>query len=256
MSLPIGAIPVLDRGYVHLIGITHDVDHTESGDVLLTPTTEVRAVADARVSTAKTAKVFGPSEQRTLEFLLREEHTSPFRGQVVTIEVKAPLFVARQWWKYCIGHEHDESVTRDPFLGWNEMSRRYVESEPEFYIPQVWRMAPERRSQGSGGAHSESKDFEEGMRISVGVNLECYRLALQQGVCAEQARLFLPAYAMYTSWRWTSSLQGVCHFLKQRLAHDAQSEIRDYAEAVKRITIPVWPRTIEAMGTPKSGGKS
>lgn len=252
-TLPLGAIPVLDKGYVKLVGITHDVEYAKSGEVILTPTSEVRAVADARVSTAKTAKTFGPSERRTLDFLLREEHTSPFRGQVVTIEVKAPLFVARQWWKYCVGHDHDEGGARDPFLGWNEESRRYVESEPEFYIPKVWRTAPERRSQGSGGAlpkgHSDLWAHE--MQVSVEANVERYHLALKEGVCAEQARLFLPAYALYTSWRWTSSLQGVCHFLRQRLAHGAQSEIRQYAEAVKQITIPVWPRTIGAMGTPK-----
>jgi thymidylate synthase (FAD) len=254
-TLPLGAIPVLDKGYVRLVGITHDVEYTESGEIVLTPTTEVRAVADARVSTAKTARTFGPSEQRTLDFLLREDHTSPFRGQVVTIEVKAPLFVARQWWKYCIGHEHDESASRDPFLGWNEESRRYVESEPEFYIPQVWRTAPERRSQGSGGKHEDSDDYREELGVSVEANVERYHWALKTGVCAEQARLFLPAYALYTSWRWTSSLQGICHFLSQRLAHDAQSEIREYAEAIKQITVPVWPRTIEAMGTPKDGGE-
>jgi thymidylate synthase (FAD) len=255
-TMPLGAIPVLDKGYVRLVGITNDVEYTESGGIVLTPTTEVRAVADARVSTAKTAKVFGPSEQRTLDFLLREDHTSPFRGQVVTIEVKAPLFVARQWWKYVVGHEHDESATRDPFLSWNEESRRYVESEPEFYIPQVWRTAPERRSQGSGGKHEDSDDYKCRMIEHVYDGVDQYKWALNEGVCAEQARLFLPAYALYTSWRWTSSLQGVCHFLRQRLAHDAQSEIREYAEAIKQITVPVWPRTIEVMGIPKDGGKA
>jgi thymidylate synthase (FAD) len=251
MSIPHGAIPVLDKGYVLLTRFPCDVHYSEEGIASLTPCSELGVVADARVSTARAAEEFGAAEARTLGFLLREGHTSPFRGQVIQLEVKAPLFVARQWHRYVVGHEHDESMTPDPFLAWNETSRRYVETEPEFYIPDVWRTAPERRSQGSGGEHQFSSDFVDEFEVSIQANVERYQWALKCGVCAEQARLFLPAYAMYTTWRWTCSLQGLCHFLSQRLAHDAQSEIRQYAEAVKRITLPHWAQTIEMMGAPK-----
>ena len=242
-------INVLDKGYVQLKRVSADIDLDGSAE--LTPVSDLDAVSDARVSTARDAITFGPHERRTLGFLLSEEHTSPFRGTVVTIEVKAPLFVARQWWKYCIGHEHDETFTRDPFLGWNELSRRYVDEEPEFYIPDEWRCAPERRSQGSGGRHEHSKVFGCMMAVTARDGISAYKSALEEGLCAEQARLFLPAYAMYTTWRWTSSLQGVCHFLKQRLAHDAQSEIRQYANAIKELTVPIFPITIERMSATK-----
>lgn len=154
--------------------------------------------------------------------------------------------------KYLVGHEHDESQYRDPFLQWNEESRRYVEQEPEFYIPEKWRKAPERRSQGSGTEHEDSRHFATAMEVSVAQGVRRYEESLDAGVCAEQARLFLPAYAMYTSWRWTGSLQGICHFLSQRRSHDAQSEIRDYATVVRDIVQQVWPETVAVLGAPKA----
>lgn len=154
--------------------------------------------------------------------------------------------------KYLVGHEHDESAYRDPFLQWNEESRRYVEQEPEFYIPEKWRCAPERRSQGSGGIHSQSYSASVKLREHAHDSVRYYENTLEEGICAEQARLFLPAYAMYTSWRWTGSLQGICHFLSQRLSHDAQSEIREYAAAVRDIVQQVWPETVAVLGAPKA----
>ena len=244
-------INVLDKGYVQLKRVSADIDL--EGSAGLTPVSDLDAVSDARVSTARDAITFGPHEKRTLGFLLKEEHTSPFRGTVVTIEVKAPLFVARQMWKYCIGHEHDETFTRDPFLSWSELSRRYVDEEPEFYIPDEWRTAPERRSQGSGPSFDRTTSdlWSHELAVHAEMGMHMYKEALRKDVCAEQARLFLPAYAMYTTWRWTSSLQGVCHFLKQRLAHDAQTEIRQYANAVKELTVPIFPITIERMSATK-----
>jgi len=251
-NIPFGATQVLDKGYVKLVALTHDVTYREDGTVDLSATTELRAVADARVSTAKSATTLDAGAKRTLGFLLREEHTSPFRGQVATFEVKAPLFVARQWHRYIIGHEHDETGSGDSFYAINESSRRYVESEPEFYIPEKWRKAPERRSQGSGTEHEDSVGLAAEMLAVVRGGVQSYELALRDGVCAEQARLFLPAYAMYTSWRWTGSLQGICHFLSQRLSHDAQSEIREYAAAVRDIVQQVWPETVAVLGAPKA----
>ena len=251
VSIPTGASPVLDLGYVLLTRMTHDIEYdledaSDGISMTMTPSDEVGIVADARVSTGKTAKTYGRSEQRTLEFLLREDHTSPFRGQVIQFEIKAPLFVARQWWKYIIGSDHNESISRDPFLSWNEMSRRYVETAPEFYIPYSWRSAPERRAQGSGGdTPTTTQDWANyNMESSIGEGMERYHNALAYGICAEQARLYLPAYAMYTTWRWTVSLQGLCHFLKQRLDSTAQSEIQEYARAIKSLSLPIWPITI------------
>ena len=78
--------------------------------------------------------------------------------------------------------------------------------------------------------------------ISYGESM--YEQALGRGVCAEQARLFLPAYGMYVRYYWTASLQSVAHFLQQRLAHDSQVEIQEYAKAVKELAEPHFPVSI------------
>ena len=254
-NIPVGAIPVLDKGYVLLVGFSHYVNHSEDGTINLSPTDDLRAVADARVSTDKTATTFGPSEQRTLNFLLKEGHTSPFRGQVMTVEIKAPLFVARQFWKYCTGHHHDESpIGHDTFLNFSEVSRRYVDDTPEFYIPEYFRLAPERRSQGSIDEPAPfSRLFRESLKSRVLDGLADYKEAIGEGICAEQARLFLPAYAMYTKWRWTMSLQGFCHMESQRLPHDAQKETREYAKAIFDLGLPIWPIAVEKMVKVKEG---
>lgn len=221
--------PVLDHGYVRL------VDHMGS---------DLTVVNAAKVSFDKEAAVFGPREERLLSFLGREGHFSPFRHAMLSFEVYAPLMVARQWWKYVVGSDHTME-------GWNESSRRYVTEEPTFYAiePTAWRAAPESRKQGSG----EPLPAEVGQRLSAELaahytrSLEGYEAALAAGVAVEQARVFLPAYALYVRWRWTASLQAVGHFLAQRLADDAQREIAAYAAAVRELTAPHFPQALAAL---------
>lgn len=220
-------IPVLDHGYVRL------VDHM--GDDL--------AVAnDAKVSFDKEATELRAQEERLIAFLGREGHTSPFRHQIVKFEVYAPLMVARQWWKYSVGSDH----TMD---AWNESSRRYITEEPTFYLPSDWRGAPVNRKQGSGA----TLDAEDSLRWQASLDrvitdgLARYNMAIEAGVAPEQARLFLPAYAMYVRWRWTASLQSVSHFLNQRLADDAQHEISLYAQAVQELVDPLFPNALKAL---------
>jgi thymidylate synthase (FAD) len=163
---------------------------------------------------------------------------------VLSFEVYAPLMVARQWWKYVVGSDH----TMD---GWNESSRRYVTEEPTFYAiaPTAWRSAPASRKQGSG----EPLPAAVGRRLSTELadhytrSLERYEAALEAGVAVEQARVFLPAYALYVRWRWTASLQAVGHFLAQRLADDAQREIAAYATAVRELAEARFPHALAAM---------
>lgn len=222
-------IAVLDKGYVRL------VDFMGS---------DLSVVNAARASFAKESKEFGEKDERLLDFLMREEHTSPLRHCFVTFEVKAPLFVARQWWRYIVSSAHTESTP-----GWSEASRRYITMEPEFYVPDIWRKAPENRKQGSGGViNDEVLNTELGQRLQriIDAGLEAYEFALEAGVAPEQARLFLPAYGMYTIWRWSCSLQSVLHFLSQRLADDAQWEIRQYAEVVLHFVEKLFPITTQA----------
>ena len=247
-------IPVLDKGHVQLKRISCEIVQVadEEGDerVEFVPCSDLFVVNDAKVSTARESAEWGKGEQRLIGFLGREDHTSPFRGAVMTFNIKAPLFVARQLFKYAVGTDHDESMAqRNPFFSWNEESRRYVDDEPEFYVPKVneWRNAPETRRQGSGeGVNKYGGVFTAMMLSSVREGFNRYQEALDAGVAPEQARLFLPAYAMYTNWVMTTSLQGLCHILEQRLPHDAQSETRQYAEALKTIGESLYPNAIKA----------
>jgi thymidylate synthase (FAD) len=149
--------------------------------------------------------------------------------------------VARQHWKYVVGSDH----TMD---AWNESSRRYITEEPAFYIPKEdeWRSAPENSKQGSGKLlpSSEFGGLTSELELYIAEGERLYNEAIADGVCAEQARLFLPAYGMYVRYYWTASLQSVAHFLQQRLAHDSQVEIQEYAKAVKSLAEPHFPVSI------------
>lgn len=222
-------IPVLDHGYVRLVDAMGD---------------DLTVVNAAKVSFDKQAARFGPAEERLLAFLGREGHTSPFRHAILSFEIRAPLMVARQWWKYVVGSDHTMEA-------WNESSRRYVTEEPTFHAiePDGWRSAPENRKQGSGGP----LPAEVGERLSADLathyarSLELYEAAIAAGAAVEQARVFLPAYAMYVRWRWTASLQAVGHFLEQRLADDAQREIAAYAGAVRTLASARFPHALAAL---------
>lgn len=220
-------IKVLDKGYVRLIDVL--------GNDL--------AVANAaRVSYDKESKEMSERDARLINFLWKENHTSPFRHAAVTFEVYAPLMVARQWWKYAVASSHVDDQN-----GWNESSRRYITEKEEFYIPEPdqWRSKPENSKQGSGKPISEidGKEFTDLLKYFVETSEFAYKKALELNIAPEQARLFLPAYGMYVRWRWTISLHGILNFLAQRLEHDAQYEIRDYAIAVRDLIKVYFPHT-------------
>lgn len=216
---------VLDKGYVRLI------DHMGS---------DLTVVNSARVSYMKESSELTTQDKRLIKFLAENDHMSPFRHAIVQFEVYAPLMVARQWWKYVVGSDH----TMD---GWNESSRRYITETPEFYIPEhdQWRSAPENSKQGSGEpVDSELGGFmTETLMEYVKVGVDFYEEAMKHGVCAEQARLFLPAYGMYVRWYWTGSLQSVAHLLNQRLAHDSQKEFQLFAGAIWQLVKDLFPES-------------
>lgn len=223
-------ISVLDHGYVRLISnLGSDID----------------VVNAARVSFDKEVSSLGDKDVNLINFLVREKHDSTLRHCVLSFEVYAPLMVARQWYKHSVASTH-----LDDQLGWNESSRRYITEKEEFYIPHVneWRSAPDNRKQGSG----EPVDSEIGakylqrLRASVERGISDYKQALADGIAPEQARLLLPAYAMYVRWRWTVSLNAVLHFLSLRLGHGAQYEIIEYANAVNEFVQQHYPVTARA----------
>lgn len=222
---------VLDKGYVRLVDTLGD---------------DLSIVNAARVSYDKEVNEFGAKDAKLIKFLLKEGHTSPFRHAAMTFEIYAPLFVARQWWKYAVASTHIDDQN-----GWNESSRRYITEEAEFYVPSAsaWRSKPENSKQGSGEAVHSSVGFYYTNKlkdiIAFGENM--YEEAMKDNIAPEIARLFLPAYGMYVRWRWTVSLQGILTFLDQRLEHDAQKEIQDYAIAVKDLASEAFPETFKTL---------
>jgi len=220
-------INVLDKGYVRLVDYMGD------------DTTVVNA---ARVSYDKQTDELRDKDKYLIKFLAREGHTSPFRHATLQFEVYAPLMVARQWWKYVVGSDH----TMD---AWNESSRRYVTEKPEFYIPSEWRSAPENSKQGSGEpvSHTLQESAQEALEDVIKQGINNYNYLINNGVCAEQARLFLPAYGMYVRWYWTASLQSVAHFITQRLGYDAQKEIQEYAKAIYELAKEKFPVSLREL---------
>ena len=228
-------IKVLDNGYVRLV------------DTLGSDLTIANA---ARVSYAKESSELTDRDKKLIKFLASENHTSPFRHAMLQFEVYAPLMVARQWWKYIVGSAHQEGIG-DSLTGWNESSRRYITEEPIFYIPEKdeWREKPENSKQGSGNPIEWELGEKHTNRLmeTVDLGLKYYEEAMADGVCAEQARLFLPAYGMYVRWYWTASLQSVAHFINQRIQHGAQKEIQEYAKAILTLATEKFPVTLKAI---------
>lgn len=229
--MSVDIIKVQNNGYVRLVDVMGS---------------DLTIVNSARVSYDRQSETLTDKDIRLIRFLAREGHTSPFRHCMMQFEIYAPLMVARQWWKYIIGSAHQDNM-----VAWNESSRRYVTEEPEFYVPEVseWRLKAESSKQGSGdplflydakGASLATGALKEHIKRGV----EAYDKAMEMGICPEQARLFLPAYALMVRWYWTGSLLGVCHFLSQRLADDAQREIQQYARAVRTFAVRAFPESV------------
>jgi len=215
-------IPVLDRGFVQLI------DHMGS---------DLSVVNAARVSFGKRKETFEDGDEKLVRYLASHEHTSPFRHTAITLHVKAPIFVFRQWMKHRIGSE------------FNEISGRYVEfPEDEFYVPQVFRRQAKVNKQGSEGeidAPDRTRALETYLAACRG-SVAQYKELIALGVCKEQARCVLPL-GLYSEVYWTVSLQAVAHFIHLRTDSHAQWEIQQYAHAVRRVVEELFPVGLKAL---------
>lgn len=232
-------VNVLDKGYVRM----------KKGWVM--GYGDIEIVNDARTSFNKEVKDLKESDYRLINFLGKHKHTSCFRGTACKLEMYAPLMTARQLWKYIIGSQHDEGKYQDQFTNWNESSRRYITESIEYYLPESsqWRSVPESRKQGSGDLIEEKIGEELTQRLlsRQEQSIKDYEWAMSQGVCAEQARLFLNAYGLYVRWRWTASLQSICHMINQRVKKDSQYEVQPYAIATYQIIKHFWENGLEAL---------
>ena len=183
---------------------------------------DLSVVNAARVSFGKKSvfegRVGGPNvlserDTKLVHYLAKHKHISPFGHAFASFHVKAPIFVARQ-------------LVKHKFLRWNEISRRYVDEEPEFYVPDVWRGRSADKKQGSEGV------------VDVGdwgdTNWACliaYNDLLGHGVAPEQARMVLPQSTM-TEWYWSGSLDAFAAMCKLRCASDTQYESRIVADQI------------------------
>ena len=176
-------------------------------------------------------KVLKNRDSGLLSFLSRNDHWTPFGHCMVTLRLKMPFFVAREWFRHEVGFVR------------NEMSRRYVTDEPEFYQPSKWRAAAEGVKQGSSDQIVMDNSICESIAdSSSNESLSDYKYLLDRGVAPEQARMVLPMNT-YTEFYETGSLYAYARLCRQRLPSDAQQEIRSYAKAVSRHMAYLFPHS-------------
>jgi thymidylate synthase (FAD) len=169
-------------------------------------------------------------DAKLINYLAKHKHISPFGHAFASFHVKAPIFVARQ-------------LVKHKFLRWNEISRRYVDDEPEFYVPDVWRGRAENVKQGSFGTVKLPADLVGNMAKSA---KEDYQYLLDIGICPEQARMVLPQSLM-TEWYWSGSLDAFADMCRLRCAPDTQYETRLVADDISKKMSELFPVSWSAL---------
>ena len=160
-------------------------------------------------------------DRKLIQYLAKHKHISPFGHCFASFHIKAPVFVARQ-------------LVKHKFLRWNEISRRYVDSEPEFYVPATYRGRSLDKKQGSAGKVTVSDNgFNE-------IAMTEYEYLLDLGVCPEQARMVLPQ-SMMTEWYWSGSLDAFADMCKLRCAPDTQAETAEVANKISTQMHKLFP---------------
>ena len=178
------------------------------------------------------------ADARLVKYLARHDHWSPFAHTSVQFRVQAPIFVARQLVKHQVGGV------------WNEVSRRYVDSEPEFYIPAEWRGRPDGSvKQGSGEAVSYQSMVETVVKKTTAEALATYNDMIYGGIAPEMARMVLPQNTM-TEWYWTGSLMFWARVCRQRLDVHAQAESRQVALLVSQHMRKLFPVSWDVLMNP------
>ena len=216
--------------------------------------TDLTVANAARVSFGKKSEMeddpWGPpvlkaKDDKLIRYLAKHKHISPFGHCFASFHVKAPVFVARQ-------------LVKHKFLRWNEISRRYVDDEPEFYVPEAWRGRSADKKQGSDGVvelhpmtfvvdpNEDNQELNE-------ASLDVYNYMLQQGVAPEQARMVLPQ-SMMTEWYWSGSLDAFADMCNLRCKPDTQAETRFVADAISEEMEKLFPVSWEALTKEKDDG--
>ena len=204
---------------------------------------DLRVVNAARVSFDKESKIFTyvkthprSSDEGLLRYLAKHNHWTPFSHPMITLRETVPIFVARQRFKHIVGFTY------------NEVSRRYVDDAPEFYVPEVWRSKPEGSiKQGSGDAVHDSDGLNQNCYAPLMQHcLKIYNNPIDSGIAPEMARMVLPQ-SMMTSYYVTGSLAAFARAYKQRSDSHAQKEIQDLAAHWDNLIRPLFPQSWSAL---------
>lgn len=213
-------VKVLDKGFVRLV------------DAMGSDCTVVNA---ARISFGKSVTEISEKDVKLIGYLAKHGHWTPFAHPQITLHIKMPIFVARQYMKSNVG------------VVYNEVSRRYVDEEPEFYEDFDWRKRPEGSvKQGSGSTIDNGIDCHRLNSIVGTVTMEAYKDLLNLGVAPEMARMVLPV-SMYTEVWATMSLMAAARIVGLRKDAHAQLEIQRYAEAMDALIAPRFPHSWSAL---------
>jgi thymidylate synthase (FAD) len=172
-------------------------------------------------------------DEKLIYYLAKHQHLSPFGHCFASFRITAPIFVARQ----LVKHE---------YLRMNEVSRRYVQSDPVLYEPKEWRGQSKDKKQGSSGVVDLNVFTQQQLQISARESIASYNMLLKAGVAAEQARMVLPQSLM-TSWYWSGSMDSFSNMCKLRCAPDSQYETRLVANKIDEIMSQLYPVSWEAL---------
>ena len=207
---------------------------------------DLSVVNAARVSFGKKSKLvctnlvlgtydMSKGDKKLVKYLAKHKHISPFGHAFASFHVKAPIFVARQ-------------LVKHKFLRWNEISRRYVSDNVEFYYPDTYRQASDDKKQGSGDTVSDvvGNLGIEKVTAASAKGLITYQELLDVGVCEEQARMVLPQNTM-TEWYWSGSLDAFADMCRLRCKPDTQAETRVVADQINTIMQPLFPVAWKAL---------
>jgi len=190
---------------------------------------DLTVVNAARVSFDKTSNELSHADIKLIYFLAKHQHWSPFSHAFLQFRIKAPIFVARQLGKHQVG------------LSWNEISRRYVDYEPEFYVPSKWRLRADNIKQGSS-----SEEIEYNVTSSMQYVQQTYDNLLREGVAPEMARMVLPQNMM-TEWYWSGSLYAFARVCQLRLDSTAQVEVQEVARQLSAHCLTLFRHSWSAL---------
>ena len=167
-------------------------------------------------------------DEKLIKYLAKHNHWSPFAHASLQFRIKAPIFVARQLVKHQVG------------LVWNEISRRYVDYEPELYEPKEWRGRPQNSKQGSDGTVSIDSNEKHRLDMTMEQCKIIYNSLIGKGIAPEQARMVLPQ-SMMTEWIWSGTLYAFARVCNLRCAKDTQEETREVANQIHNICKEEFP---------------